>query len=509
MMLSFFRVMTVSLFFTFICGMFLAITRHQFDWPPGGIKDFLWVMAAGVSPFTLLAVLSEYRRHKRIAAIRQLATHMSLPFCEKVDDETADQIGKLLAGRIVKIIGLSNRDFELKNVLQGVREGVRVLIGDLGTEIDQGERRKTIKQTIIQLSGEHLCFSQFGLEPEPQKRSFLDRFAGQTPAASMDQRSFAESYYLHSSEPEVTERLFSLELQKYLTQHWGWEIRAEQDSILFARNRAEPVVEWESLLDECLHILSLLNQAVDQLVASPPPVDGRLHEKSASNKVVVRQERLLPSGTGPFARFIMAMLLNMVFSHKITPVTRDEVDAFFQITPPRVVPDRIANQSIRSQIPRVLMLLAIGVPSALFGGLTMALGIFFRDHLAGLVSCVVGAVLLTLAATCLKKVIDAYQRHELLRKGLLAGAKVINVQSGSPSKGSYQADIEYQASNQHRNLTVTLTQPDAEFAREHAENGKQVPLLYDPRKPARCLLAWQLQSPQDPSAEVSRPEHTG
>ena len=498
MMLSFFRVMTLSLFIAFICGVILAITRHQFNWPPGGIKDCLLVMAAGVSPFTLLAVLAEYRRHKRIAAIRQLATHLSLPFCENADDETADRIGKLLAGKIVKIMGISNRDFELENVLQGVRDGVQVLIGDLETEIDQGEHRKTIRQTIIQLSGEHLCFSQFGLEPEPQKRSFLDRFAGQTPAASMDQRSFAESYYLSSSQPEVTERLFSFELQKYLTQHWGWEIRAEQDSILFARKRAEPVVEWESLLDECLHILSLLNQAVDQLVASPTPVDGRLHEKSARTgaKVVVRQERLLPSGTGPFARFILTTLLTMVTSHKLKPVTRDEVDAFFQLTPPRVVPDRIANQSIRSQIPRVLMLLAIGVPSALFGSLTVALGIFFRDHLAGLVSCVVGAVLLTVAATCLRKVIDTYQRHELLRKGLLAGAKVINVQSRSPSKGSYQADIEYQANNQHRNLTVTLTQPNAEFVREHAENGKEVPLLYDPRKPQRCLLGLQLTANQ-------------
>jgi hypothetical protein len=50
-------------------------------------------------------------------------------------------------------------------------------------------------------------------------------------------------------------------LQHYLETHRGWEIRAEHDSILFARNGAEPVANWEGLLNETWQILSLVNQS--------------------------------------------------------------------------------------------------------------------------------------------------------------------------------------------------------------------------------------------------------
>ena len=117
-----------------VVGIF-AVAKQFLGWPKGGFKDNLWLLVAGVAAFTLYLLIDEYRKFKRQAGVRELVKKLSFTFSAEGSEEIAERLGKLLAGRLGKLIGTSDRDFELENVIQGVRDGVQILVGDFLADI--------------------------------------------------------------------------------------------------------------------------------------------------------------------------------------------------------------------------------------------------------------------------------------------------------------------------------------------------------------------------------------
>ena len=474
-----------------VVGIF-AVAKQFLGWPKGGFKDNLWLLVAGVAAFTLYLLIDEYRKFKRQAGVRELVKKLSFTFSAEGSEEIAERLGKLLAGRLGKLIGTSDRDFELENVIQGARDGVQILVGDLETTIHGSEDDTVITQTIVYFTGPDLCLPKFALQPEGSKRSLAGRLAGKTDSDSEGLPAFSDSYHLSSSEAGVTERLFGLELQEHLATHQGWEIRAEHESILLAQSGQVPVAEWESLLDESLQFLSLLNQSVDQLIKSPPSPDP----PRSSSRVAVKPERLYPAGSGGFTRLLFSFFESAVASAESQAVHWDEVDHFLKLPTPRTIPERIYKQSIRSVAPTSLILLIICVPVGLIGALIIGLSaFFFRNNLfAGSVSGLVGMIHLTVAAAGINKAFDYRRRDRLLREGVLAKATIRNIRSHTWFRDACRADIFYSADDKGLSRTITLRGPHVELARKHAESGEETPILYDRRTPKRFLLGLQLTS---------------
>lgn len=299
-----------------------AVAKQVCGWPKGNFKDNLWLLVAGVAAFTLYILIDEYRQFRRQARVRKLAEKLSFTFSAKGSDEIAERLGKLLEGRLGRLVGYRNRDFELKNVLQRGHDGVQILVGDLETTIRDSESDTHIRRTVVYFNDPHLCFPQFALQPEEPQRSLASRLVGQSESNSDDNPTFTDSCHLSSSEADIAEQLFGAELQEHLATHQGWEIRAEHEDILLARSGQEPVTQWESMLDESLHIVSLLNQSVDQLIKSPPSPDP----PRSSSRVAVKPERLYPAGSGGFTRLLFSFFESAVASAESQAVHWDEVD---------------------------------------------------------------------------------------------------------------------------------------------------------------------------------------
>jgi hypothetical protein len=259
-------ILITSLFFGVFATVILAATRYRLDWPPGGMIGFLVAVIVAVLPFALAATALEYGRAKRQAAIEALAKNLRFKFSADGSAEIAERIGKRLGGRVRKLLGYDKHEFKLHYVIEGERSGTRILVGDLQVRIERSESDDITKRTIFYFTGPNLKFPEFTLEPEEQRRKFASRLVGLLASrVGIDNPDsplpLAGDYHVSSPEAEATKRLFGVKLQNYLASHKGWEICAEHDSILFARNGSEPVAQWEGLLDETLHILSLVNQS--------------------------------------------------------------------------------------------------------------------------------------------------------------------------------------------------------------------------------------------------------
>ncbi|HBE67427.1 MAG TPA: hypothetical protein DDW52_04685 [Planctomycetaceae bacterium] len=240
----------------------LAVTKSTFGWPADSSQENVWLLACVFAAATLWILLLDYRKFRRRASIRKLAERLSFSFAADGSEEAAEQLGKRLRGRTGKLLGNNKRTFALRDVLQGDRDGVRILVGDLETRIEYDEGADdVVKRTVVFFTGPHLGFPQFALQPGRPQEKGVGRFLGKEDAGANDRATFAEAYRLSSSEAEAAQRLFDEELQEHLARHPGWEIRSEHESILFARSVQEPAGAWEGLLDESSQILSLLIQS--------------------------------------------------------------------------------------------------------------------------------------------------------------------------------------------------------------------------------------------------------
>jgi hypothetical protein len=234
----------------------LAVTKSTFGWPADNSQENGWLLVCVFAAATLWILLLEYRSFRRRASIRKLGERLSFSFAADGSEEIAEQLGNRLSGR--------TGTFALRDVLQGDRDGVRILVGDLEKRIEYEEGSDdVITRTVVFFTGPRLSFPRFALKPKRPQGKGAGRFPGKEDAGVDDRATFADAYRVSSSEAEVAQRLFDKELQQYLATRPGWEIRSEHESVLFARSEQEPAGAWEGLLDETSQILSLLIQSVD------------------------------------------------------------------------------------------------------------------------------------------------------------------------------------------------------------------------------------------------------
>ena len=73
--------------------------------------------------------------------------------------------------------------------------------------------------------------------------------------------SYKGFYRLSSHQPKITDELLSPKLQAHLAVHHGWEIRSEDNNVLFVRRDHEPVDRWDSLVAESIQILKMLTNS--------------------------------------------------------------------------------------------------------------------------------------------------------------------------------------------------------------------------------------------------------
>ena len=233
-----------------------AVVKGIFGWPAGGFRDNSGLLLTGVAGFTAYISFLEYRRFARQSGARELAKEWSFRFSAKGDDDLARRFGLRVAGRDVGLVGEKYFGFELENVIQGVRDGVNVLIADLLIIKYLGEGSEDTTLTVISLRDRDLSLPAFTLLPTTPlgSASRSERESG----GLVREMSYKGFYRLSSNQPEITDELLSPELQAHLAVHHGWEIRSEDNNVLFVRRDHEPVDRWDSLVAESIQILKML-----------------------------------------------------------------------------------------------------------------------------------------------------------------------------------------------------------------------------------------------------------
>ena len=253
-------------------GLF-AVVKGIFGWPAGGFRDNALLLGCGIWAVSSYLCVLEIQRFVRQSDARKLAKRWSFRFAEKGNPDVAKDFGLRISKQDAGLIGESNLEFTLENVIQGSRDGVNVLIADMTTRNLLGDNDRDTTQTIINLRGRDFCFPAFTLLPTAMTYQSIGKLEGKPNASNEPSARSRPTHRLSSSQADMTRAevagmLYGEDMQRYLASDPGWLIFVDEANVLLARIGQEPVSQWGALVDDSLGMLKLLQRSVDRLANS-------------------------------------------------------------------------------------------------------------------------------------------------------------------------------------------------------------------------------------------------
>ena len=203
----------------------------------------------------LIGVVSYQREKKRTELLKSVANQLGMEFIE-VDNkkEIFHQIEHLATFNV----GYRQR---LKNIFLGEQAGFKCLIFDYQYVVGSGKSQHTYHQTVVYFESDKFKFPKFFMREE----DFFDKVKGAFGKKDIDFEShpdFSRKYFLKGEDEDAIRNLFTSKILNYFSVNLGWQVDAEESSlIIFKKGKKRKPEEISALLTKGLEIQKVLNES--------------------------------------------------------------------------------------------------------------------------------------------------------------------------------------------------------------------------------------------------------
>ncbi len=441
-----------ALLFALLIGPFL---KGPLGLGPWAESRWNWVLAgAGVGAvFGAIRGLLEIARRSKT---RSLAASLSLHYAESGDQQAEERLKTILA---------REGFVSLENVMVGQYDGAQLLVGDVVVVRHGSESNSRQKRTVAFFEELPVTFPRFCARPEGRLLNVLTELVGVEDIDFEDHEEFSRRYHLSGDSPRTIRQLFQPRLLDLITSLPPREIRGEKNCLAVATVRgALGAGELQQFIDEANRLRRELEAASAEVSRMTPPVaDEQLEPPRGLLGSLVRQSQ----------------------------TSEPEIQRFLASPRPREVPRKILRQYLGGSVWALILFFGI---FAAMGSLFVGVGLVNQEWLFGLI----GGVFATIGYVALPVTLWARRtKFRLLQDGQLTNGRIEEVRRTNVAVNNqqrYLATVSYVADGRPRTTEIPLYGAHVELAREAAEAGSEVPLLYDAGNPERAMLALQLQT---------------
>ncbi|KAA5537994.1 hypothetical protein FYK55_27850 [Roseiconus nitratireducens] len=443
--------------------------------------------------FAIFTACHQMRRLARQREIEALAGSSGWKYSPKGSDWVVDKIKQLTGYRGA---------WWLENELHMRIDDVGMTVGDLYHRTSGQETSQTTKRTAAHFQSEHFNFPHFTLQREGKLLTFVSDLIGVKDIDFSGAPDFSQAYHLSSDDPEATRQLFTKDCLDFFADDHGWEIRAERDQLLIARDNLIDPKDHLAFIEKAKSILALFLKSQEQQVKSAPdhpapgstipPVATEPRGASTAKHPLttgLKESRVQTEASGHEDQSWLA--------RRIEANTADwtEIEHFLRSPPPREVPAAIRRQ--RAGTNGVLLIGFLGVVGMIVLVLFL-LGVVQADKIGFWWAVVTGMILISITILISVLVHTRQKNIRILRTGRLHSAEIVEVRHTGwevNSQPQFAVSYRYHAAGQTRMKHCKLYGAHGELAREVKESGEETPVLIDPESPDHCVLGIQLTNP--------------
>lgn len=228
------------------------------DW----LDLFQFVMFFGVFFFFIFVVgYMIYQEKKRCDALKAMAPKMGFTYVER-DNSIRDKFAHL---NIFK----RGHSHENRNVMVGIRDGVKVTLNDYSYASGSGKNKTHYSYTICIITDPTLRLPHFYLRRENSFFDYLGKlFGGQDINFPEDER-FSSAFVLQGMVESETRNYFNDRIRSAFIKFAGTDtqVEAQNDSLIIHRGTKLPPEQWGSLLKDTFSVYEVLRDNESDLLA--------------------------------------------------------------------------------------------------------------------------------------------------------------------------------------------------------------------------------------------------
>ncbi len=332
-----------------------------------------------------------------------------------------------------------------------------------------------VRQTAVVSKDAELDLPQFALTPTPQGITgrLLSLFGDMGDIDFPESPEFSAAYHLHGWSEKPVRLLFTKPIRDHFSSQLGWSVMGKQSVlVIFHHNQVVDGDERNRFVDDALGILTLFQQAEEQLDSMP-----EVRREATPSDFVASAERM-----GGLAGAMLAKKLRKL------SVTSKELENFLSQAPPRVIPQGI-NRQLLGEGTIVLM-----VAGSVFLIVGLVVGLLVTTLAEGNGRWI-GLPIMTvfpLIGGAMVYFTARYRRRKsrTLRAGAVVKGQVKSVKSTSTTVNEqrrYHVVVEYSYLGKATTGIINAYGPAVDKAKKYEQSGEPMRMLVDPQDPSHLV----------------------